>query len=197
MNYLAHLYLSGSNPKIKVGNFIGDYVKGHDYTRYSPEIRKGILLHRRIDDFTDKHPLFKKSSAVFRERYGRYSGIITDVVFDHLLAANWERYSDKTLRRFVSESHRILMMHYFSLPNKVKQFIPFMIKSRRMELYKNVDGLSKTLSIMSNYTSLPPHSDWAIEQLMKNKDALKENFFLFFEDIREMCLIQLKMGNLI
>ena len=195
MNYLAHLYLSGSNPKVKVGNFIGDYVKGRDYTRYSPGIRKGILLHRRIDDFTDKHFLFKESSAIFRELYGHYSGIVTDVVYDHLLAANWERYSDKTLHKFVSEAHRILIMHYFSLPNGVKQFIPFLIKSRRMELYKDVDGLAKTLSIMSNYSSLPPHSDWAIEQLTKNRDALQENFFMFFEDIKEMCLVQLNVEN--
>ncbi|MFW6268359.1 MAG: ACP phosphodiesterase, partial [Marinilabiliaceae bacterium] len=34
MNYLAHLYLSGDDPEILMGNFIGDYVKGRRFTRY-------------------------------------------------------------------------------------------------------------------------------------------------------------------
>ena len=30
MNFLAHIYLSGTNPKTMVGNFIGDFVKGRN-----------------------------------------------------------------------------------------------------------------------------------------------------------------------
>ena len=28
MNYLAHIFLSGSNRKVQLGNFVGDAVKG-------------------------------------------------------------------------------------------------------------------------------------------------------------------------
>ena len=28
MNYLAHIYLSGDNDEIKIGSFLGDWVKG-------------------------------------------------------------------------------------------------------------------------------------------------------------------------
>ena len=60
MNYLAHIYLSGANRKVAVGNFIGDFVKGNSYDIYPLSFQKGILLHREIDHFTDTHPIFVK-----------------------------------------------------------------------------------------------------------------------------------------
>ena len=54
MNFLAHIYLSGNNSKIMVGNFIGDFVKGRNLLeQFEPEIAKGIELHRAIDEYTD------------------------------------------------------------------------------------------------------------------------------------------------
>ena len=38
MNFLAHLYLSGDNPRLMVGNFIGDFVKGRNaLEKFDPE----------------------------------------------------------------------------------------------------------------------------------------------------------------
>ena len=56
MNYLAHVYLSGANEALIIDNFIADHVKGKAYLDYSKTIQKGILLHRKIDHFTDQHP---------------------------------------------------------------------------------------------------------------------------------------------
>ena len=56
MNYLAHVFLSGPNRKVQLGNFVGDAVKGSSYKNYPPDIAKGIQLHRAIDDYTDRHP---------------------------------------------------------------------------------------------------------------------------------------------
>lgn len=187
MNYLAHLYLSGPETGVRVGNFIGDYVKGNHYLRYQPNIRKGIILHRKIDTFTDKHPVFRESSKVFKPMYLRYSGVVTDIVYDHFLASNWSDFSEQTLKSFVSESHRILMANYFSLPGTVKQFLPFLIKSRRMQHYESLDGVEKTLRIMANHSSLPNYAQWAMEQLNMNYPQLKDEFYLFFAEISEMC----------
>ena len=82
MNYLAHLHLSDNNERIMVGNFIADWVKGNKYNDYPDEIRRGILLHRAIDSFTDNHPLHKHSRQIFAESYGRFSGIVDDLLYD-------------------------------------------------------------------------------------------------------------------
>ena len=46
MNYLAHIYLSGSSPQIRVGGFIADAVKGGIPEHYPYKLRSGIRLHR-------------------------------------------------------------------------------------------------------------------------------------------------------
>ena len=43
MNFLAHVYLSGNNAPLAVGNLIADRVKGNDYNDFSPMIQKGIF----------------------------------------------------------------------------------------------------------------------------------------------------------
>ena len=60
MNFLAHIYLSGDNDLITIGNFMADGIKGKRYLKFPPDIQKGIILHRAIDTFTDAHPIVKK-----------------------------------------------------------------------------------------------------------------------------------------
>ena len=69
MNVLAHIYLSGDSEKIIIGNYIGDYVKGRDYLKYPEPVRKGIILHRHIDAFTDRHPVVHRSKIHFTRKY--------------------------------------------------------------------------------------------------------------------------------
>ena len=64
MNFLAHTYLSGANDEIIVGNFMGDYVKGKNYLHLPELIKKGILIHRDIDYYTDTHPITRESRAL-------------------------------------------------------------------------------------------------------------------------------------
>ena len=183
MNFLAHLYLSGESDGIKTGNFIGDYVKGKSFNIYHGDIRKGILLHRAIDDFTDNNLSFREVKLFFRRDYGRYAGIVSDVVFDHLLAKQWNQFSGYQLRDFARNAHTILLSNYLRLPFRVQQFLPIMIKHKRLESYASVEGLEKALQIMANYTSLPALSQQAVEVLEKNHDQINELFIRFMEGI--------------
>ena len=57
MNFLAHIYLSGNNDLLKIGNFMAYGIRGNDYLDYPEGIQKGIILHREIDTFKDSHPI--------------------------------------------------------------------------------------------------------------------------------------------
>lgn len=183
MNYLAHLYLSGESDKVKVGNFIGDHVKGRQYLSYPEEVQTGILLHRQIDTFTDSHPLVKECSELLRPVFRKYSGIITDLYFDHFLASLWNDYSADRLRDFTRHVHAILLRNYFVLPLQVRQFLPFLIQNKRLQSYAEIDGITKAIEIMGNYTSLPSESQYAKLVLQENYDFLKERFITFFQEI--------------
>jgi len=183
MNYLAHLYLSGNSDEVMLGNFIGDYVKGQQYLRYAEEVQKGILLHRSIDSFTDSHPIVKEAAGFFRPVYGRYAGIVTDVVFDHYLARYWRNYSPFTLRQFAKHVHAVLLSNFFQLPTRVKGFLPFLIQHKRLESYARPEGIQQSLHIMAHRTSLPDQTNEAMEILDANFVELKELFERFFDEL--------------
>ena len=92
MNYLAHVYLSEADEALTICNFIADHVKGKANLDYLETIQKGILLHRKIDHFTDQHPLFKKNVNLLFPQFGHYSRVIVDMFFDHFLASQLEFY---------------------------------------------------------------------------------------------------------
>ena len=107
MNYLAHVYLSGTNDLIKIGNFMADSIKGNQYLNYEKEFQYGILLHRHIDSFTDSHPIYRQSKHRLHEKYGHYSGVIMDILYDHFLAKNWATYSRGKLEDFAVDFYHL------------------------------------------------------------------------------------------
>ena len=183
MNFLAHIYLSGNNDEVKIGNFIGDYVKGSAFHIYPENIKKGILLHRFIDSFTDTSTYTIDAKQLFAVKYRKYAGIVIDIVYDHFLASNWEKYSYVTLQEFIDEFHNLLIKNNEMLPKEVQNIVPNLIKNERLYSYREIGGIWSVLKTMPNYTSLPDHTDFAIETLKNNYEFLKRNFFLFFSDI--------------
>ncbi len=185
MNFLAHIYLSGDSRELLIGNFIGDYVKGKDYENYPPAIQEGILLHRKIDAFTDNHPITRRAKNLVRNRYGLYSGIVVDIYYDHFLSANWERYSDMPLKAYVRERYRILDSGFSLFPAGVKSWFPYFIKSNWLEAYTSFHGLIMVFKRMSYRTSLPDHAEYAVDQLKNNYGMLEGYFTDFFGQMRD------------
>ena len=76
MNFLAHIFLSGKDENLTIGNFIADSVKGKKYLKYPAGIQKGIILHRAIDSYTDTHPVVRKSTSRLFKTYSHYLSLI-------------------------------------------------------------------------------------------------------------------------
>lgn len=183
MNFLAHIYLSGVSEEIRIGNFIGDYVKGKGYENYPDEIRKGILLHREIDHFTDHHPVVYQSKMHLNEKYRKYSGIIVDIFYDHFLAKEWSRFHALPLQEFVSDFYQNAVAYFAVLPPRVRQFLPFVIINNWFESYRSIEGIESVLYRMSRRTSLPKETQFAIEELTAEYDTFNEEFLNYFPDI--------------
>ncbi len=90
MNFLAHIYLSGNQERVMIGNFIGDFVKGKAWEEFDSAIQRGILLHREIDRYTDDHEVVIKTKERLRPKYHHYAPVISDVFYDHFLASLWK-----------------------------------------------------------------------------------------------------------
>ena len=183
MNFLAHLYLSGKNDEIALGNFIADAVKGKAILNYEGNIKKGILLHREIDSFTDNHEIFKKSKTHLNDKYGRYSGVIVDIFYDHFLAANWKNYSKPELKEFTSNAYKFTIKRYKILPKKIKRILPFMIAQNWLAGYANLKDLKRVFYGMDRRTDFKSGMKDAVEDLLINYHDFEEEFKTFFPDV--------------
>lgn len=183
MNYLSHIYLSGESEEIKLGNFIGDFVKGQQFHKYPPNVAKGIVLHRHIDSFTDSHSLVNECIVKLRPGFGKYSGIVIDIFFDHFLAVNWHHYSVEKLSSFTKRFHAVLLSNFFQLPSQVKMFLPFLIQNKRLQSYASFQGIEKTLRIMVQRTSLPSETEFAMKILENEYPFFNQAFNQFFPEI--------------
>ena len=180
MNYLAHVFLSGDNEEILIGNFIGDYVKGREFKKYSESIKKGILLHRNIDSYTDKNKIVKKSKSLLNKKYGKYSGIIIDIFYDHFLTRDWHKFSDQSLTDYTENLHKILIKYSGILPEKVKLFLPSFIDNKWIRTYKSIKGIEIVLQRMSDKTTLPDETDFAICILKDYYGQIEDDFLNYF-----------------
>jgi acyl carrier protein phosphodiesterase len=183
MNFLAHIYLSGDSNEIKIGNFIGDYVKGKNLNRYPKQIKKGILLHRHIDTYTDHHPIVQRSISYLNSKYKRYSGIIVDIFYDHFLAREWTEFSDVPLQEFVKNFCDTLIAFQPILPKKVQQFLPLFIQQDWLDSYLTIEGIKNVLLRMSSRTSIPDETQFAINTLRKKYTFFRADFFNYFPQL--------------
>ncbi len=183
MNFLAHTYLSGRNDEIIVGNFMGDYVKGRNYIHLPEQIKKGVLIHRDIDTYTDSHPVTRRCSRRLVDKYHKYAGVIIDIFYDHFLASLWSNYCDIPLGDYVDNTYDLLKKNYKSLPTGIKVWFPTFLENNWMMAYQTIDGIGLVLDRMSANTSLPDHTAYAIEVLRKEYEFFAKDFNEFFPDI--------------
>ena len=187
MNYLAHIYLSGTNDLLKIGNFMADSIKGNDYEKYAPEIKKGILLHRHIDSFTDSHPIYRRSKHRLHEKYGHYSGVIMDILYDHFLAKNWSKFSDEKLEDYANDFYQLLQDNYDILTERIKGMMPYMIARNWFVSYASIAGLEMILFQMDYKTKHRANMQEAIVELQDFYTEFESEFFLFFEELIKSC----------
>ena len=186
MNFLAHVYLSGNNQALMIGNFIGDFVKGKDLNkRFSAEIVQGIELHWAIDEFTDKHEVVQQSKDRLRPKYRHYSGVIIDMFYDHFLAKNWSEFHESPLEDFALHFYDILNKNEAILPEGVQRMMPYMIRGNWFLNYGYKEGIHRALSGMSRRTSFDSKMDEAVVDLSKHYSLYENEFKEFFPLLHE------------
>jgi acyl carrier protein phosphodiesterase len=180
MNFLAHLYLSGEEEEVMIGNFIADNVKGKQFSQYSEGVAKGIWLHRQIDTFTDQHEIVRQSKARLQEKYRHYAGVIVDIFYDHFLAVNWEKYHSVDLQTYGKKVHQIIETHHAILPQKSAYFFQYMLLHNIFDGYAKIEGIQRVLTGMSRRTSFVSGMETSTQSLVTHYQDFKAEFEAFF-----------------
>ncbi len=184
MNYLAHLFLSGPTDESVIGALLGDFVKGPLRDRYSPGVRAGIFLHRRIDRYTDTHEIVRASRSLVSRERRRFAGILVDVFYDHFLARHWTSYAVMSLADFTRGVYAILMRHRASLPERLQRILPHMMGDDWLGSYRELQAIDRALNGLARRSQ---HSELlldAVQELELNYAQFEGHFLAFFPELR-------------
>ncbi len=183
MNFLAHIYLSGDNDLMKIGNFMADGIHGKNFDAFPLEIQKGIILHRSIDTFTDAHPVFRQSTKRLHANYHHYSGIIVDIFYDHFLAKNWSTYSDEKLEDYSERFYQSLRDNHDLLTLKTQKMLPYMIDHNWLLSYQNIENIENVLARMDTRMKYDSNMRFSVAELKTFYVEFESEFTAFFKEL--------------
>lgn len=185
MNFLAHLYLSGADAELLIGNFIADAVPGRQLEAYPPGVQRGIRLHRLIDTFTDQHPVVRRATARLRAAgYGKYAGVISDIFLDHFLARHFAEFSPEPLAAFCHRVYAFLLSREAEFPPRVQQLLPYLIRDNWLAGYASFAGIGRALTGLSRRASPGSGMETAVQELERNYTAYAADFREFFPQLQ-------------
>lgn len=196
MNFLAHLHLAEPTPESRLGNLLGDFVKGRPDDRFSPAIWEGIMLHRRVDVFTDRHPDWKRSRERLRPELRRFAGIVIDVFYDHFLARHWGAFSTggESLDGFVSDCYATFERHRDWLPEETAAVVARMARQDWLRSYGEMAGIGRALDRLSRRSRRLKILKGSVAELEANYAAMEADFLAFYPDLRAFAEAERSRG---
>lgn len=192
MNYLAHLYLSPPGEDAMLGSLLGDFVKGpltsaEVREQYGTDITRAMELHRRIDSFTDAHPVVTASRNRISSGRRRFAGVMIDMFYDHFLAKYWDDFHHRPLDAFTKDFYRILMRRHAELPERAQRTARFMVDLDWLGSYAQLESVDTALNRMSQRLRRTNTLVDSAEELERNYAELERDFRRFMPDVTEFA----------
>ncbi len=184
MNYLAHLWLTEQAGLPLPGAILGDLVHGRLDGRFPAALERSIRLHRRVDAVTDSHPLVTAQRTTFGPGARRYAGIVLDLVHDHALVLDWERYSAEPLGLFARRAAQAVAAEKegFRLAGMSP---PPAWRFRRLLLsYGEEGGIDRAIRRVASRLKRPEALLEAGQNWRETLPLVRENLPLLLEDLR-------------
>lgn len=195
MNYLGHAFLSFGDPLLLTGNIAGDYIKGKiGLDKYPEKMQQGILLHRKIDTYTDAHLAVERAKIWFREDYRLYSGAIMDTIFDHFLANDPKHFpSEKDLLEFTLQTYAQLENNREYMPERFALYFPYMKEQNWLYNYRHVQGIQRSLNGLHRRAQHMPPPDNAYKTFITHYYQLAQCYYELIDDVISFVKIELSL----
>jgi len=187
MNLLAHAILSPADPAVLTGNLTADWVKGRARRTLPESLQLGMTLHYHIDSFTDAHPIVHRCTDLLWPQWGRYSPILVDIFFDHILSLDWHHYSPVPRESFIAHVHLSLRAHMHHLPARAQHAATALLADDWLSTYATLTGIGLSLSRLSFRLHSTGHTVElapAAADLAAHLSAFRSAFREFFPQLR-------------
>ena len=194
MNWLAHVFLSENHIEHQLGNLLTDPLKGKAWDGASERIHRGIMMHKRIDTFTDTHTLVSQSKACLTPR-GHLKGVVLDILYDHFLSLHWDRFCTIPREIFLEDFRSKALVAIGNYPDKAQDVITRVVGNRQLSSYEHMDGVVAAFGRidrrLSDRALSKDNTTRYIPLIAKERELLEENFLLFFPElmkaVQETC----------
>lgn len=181
MNLLAHAFLGFDHDELVVGQIAGDFVKGRDLSALPPMLAEGVRMHRQLDVWTDRHPVFRRSCQRIHPARRRVAGILVDILYDHSLSRGWSRYGHTDLVHFADFVYARLDHHAAVLPDTMQSFISRIGDVRLFERYRNEEGIERAIKhVQSRLNRSASLLEGALDEILPLVPAIDRDFDEFF-----------------
>lgn len=190
MNYLAHFHLAQAEPALIAGALLGDYVKGPLKGSLPADVERGVVLHRKIDAFTDDYAQAQQLHALFPGEFRRCSGIMLDLYFDHLLARSWHDYEEETLTQFSCRVQANLDEYEHLLPSAAKGFKQRLQQHDLLSRYAQAETIDRTLQHIAGKLRAPNPLANAMPHLNARDAELAAVFEVFYPALQRFSSAQ-------
>jgi len=183
MNWLAHLYLSEPNPEFRIGNLLPDIVSLDELALLPDSFQQGIRQHRRIDAFTDSHPVFRRSIQRFAPPFRRFGGILCDIFYDHFLARGWDFYSSEPLSTFAQKVYGSFDAYRSVLSPEAYVRLDLMRAGDWLCSYRDLAGICDAVERMGSRLRRPINFSPSLLVFEREYDSFHADFKTFFPEL--------------
>lgn len=171
---------------MQLGGFLGDYVKGRLPDDRS-DIQRGIQLHRAIDAYTDHHRVIAESRLLFPKKFRRYAGIMLDILFDHLLAKQWDTFYDESLPAFSSRTLSALLSMQEEMPERAQLTMQRMQAANSLAHHGELVFVSNSFRHLATRLRRDNPLPEAFEASLPHLDHLGDRFTGFYPELMDFC----------
>lgn len=188
MNFLGHSMISieideKTDRKTLYGNFTGDFYKGTlEKINLPDELKEGIVLHRMIDDISDRENNFL--SDLLKKKFGIFKGIVSDMFVDHFLSKNFYRIFNENINDIETKILYNINQYEKYFPEKFERTLSWISSEKILSGYANIDILERAFYGLSKRVKKGEILNSAIKELKKNYGIFEENSVKEFEYVK-------------
>ena len=212
MNFLAHCLLAHLPPRslgtspcreegwrdgLLAGAILGDFVKGRVPETLPPTLIAGIRLHRCIDSHSNQLAEMKASFRHFHPSLRRPAPVLLDLVADHCLALDWQRYAGADaataeLPVFAGRVNAALERMAAWTPQRAQRFVRHLVETDLLARYGEARVIHRAMAHVLERLGFADRGDKLATVLDGKLPRFQQDFARYFPLLRQFAATELE-----
>ncbi len=166
---------------------MGDFIKASKWKLLPKRVAEGVLLHRFIDSTTDDHEISADLRTMLYPVCGKYASIALDMLYDHMLAVEFENWGPMPLPAYIDQAYRRIQLKQDVMPEACRVMVNYMVSQNWLGNYSSIDGIQETLIRMERRIGRPTGFEGVKVAFLNDYDRFFEGFHRIFPDLQRRC----------